>query len=146
MHHALLIFNPRAGRAPAGHAGGLDRARKIMAAHGIESELALTTEPGSASELARQAVRQGRELVIACGGDGTLNEVVNGLAGSAVALALLPAGTANVLAKEIGLPWNIDRAAALVAGSARRRIALGTISTGSEPHQNRYFLSVGGDR
>ena len=50
-------------------------------------------------------------MVIACGGDGTINEIINGLAGSDVPMALLPAGTANILAKELGIPWDIRRAA-----------------------------------
>jgi diacylglycerol kinase (ATP) len=101
--------------------------------------------------------------VLACGGDGTLNEVVNGLAGSQVPLALLPAGTANVLAKELGLPWHIEKSAALVARSGFRRIALGLVTnqksranappagpTNGSPAasakypRGRYFLSVAG--
>ena len=67
--------------------------------------------PGEATVLARRAVEQSRQLVIVCGGDGTVNEAVNGLACSQVPLAVLPAGTANVLAKELSLPWNLPRAA-----------------------------------
>ena len=141
---AVLIFNPRAGRARGAHSGPLERARKILAGHGIASELAPTTEPGAAADLARQAVRDRRQMVIVCGGDGTLNEAVNGLAGSPVPLALLPAGTANVLAKELGLPWNIERAAALVAGSVLRRIALGLVTTEGTADTGRYFISVAG--
>jgi diacylglycerol kinase (ATP) len=74
--------------------------------------------------MAERATIEGRQLVIACGGDGTLNEVVNGLAGQQnghrVPMALLPAGTANVLAKELGLPWDIPSAAAkLVHGEIK---------------------------
>lgn len=117
--------------------------------------------PGGATDLARKAVLDGRQLVLACGGDGTLNEVVNGLAGSQVPLALLPAGTANVLAKELGLPWHIEKAAALVARSEFRRIALGLVTnqesragtltatngspaTSAKYPRGRYFLSVAG--
>ena len=53
-------------------------------------------------------------MVIACGGDGTVNEIVNGLARSQVPMALLPAGTANILAKELSIPWDIPRAARLI--------------------------------
>src|ERR1700722_2048037 len=144
IRDALLIFNPTAGRARGVRSGALERARKVLAGQGIESELAATDGPGSAPGLARQAVRDRRQMVIVCGGDGTLNEVVNGLAGSSVPLALLPAGTANVLAKELGLPWNIERAAMMVAGSSHHRIALGMVTTEATGAAGRYFMSVGG--
>ena len=64
-------------------------------------------------------------MVIACGGDGTINEIVNGLAGSQVPMALLPAGTANILAKELGIPWDIPARRAADSGGIVRRIALG---------------------
>lgn len=63
-----------------------------------------TTAAGDARRLARRAVEEGRGTVVAAGGDGTINEVVNGLAGSSVALGLLPLGTMNVFASELGLP------------------------------------------
>jgi len=65
-----------------------------------------TSEAGEAREFAEQAVQQGYEIVVAAGGDGTVNEVVNGIAGSDVALGLLPIGTMNVFAAELGLPAN----------------------------------------
>ena len=122
----------------------MDSARRILERDGIQTDLALTDGPGAASEIARRAVAEGRQMVVACGGDGTFNEIVNGLAGSLVPLALLPAGTANVLAKELSLPWNVERAAALVAGSRLRRIALGLAVSADGNTQPRHFLSVGG--
>jgi len=86
--------------------------------------------------------------VIACGGDGTLNEVVNGLAtqqnGHRVPLALLPGGTANVLAKELDLPWDIPSAAEKLVHGDIKEIALGLATPLEEPHKKRYFLSVAG--
>jgi len=70
--------------------------------------------------------------------------VVNGLAGSTVPLALLPAGTANVFAKELGLPWNIERAASLIGGSRFKRIALGHVTSAELGGDGRYFLSLAG--
>src|SRR5579864_9133366 len=125
VHSALLIVNPNAGRVRAWGLKRLDSARRILERDGIETELALTDGPGAASGIARDAVAGGRQMVIACGGDGTFNEIVNGLAGSQVPLALLPAGTANVLAKELGIPWDIPRAARLISDGVIRRIALG---------------------
>lgn len=144
IRDALLIFNPTAGRSRGVRSGALERARKVLARQGIDSELAPTDGPGSAPGLARRAVRDRRQLVIVCGGDGTLNEVVNGLAGSLVPLALLPAGTANVFAKELGLPWNIERAASLIGGSGFRRISLGHLKAEEGERDGRYFLSLAG--
>jgi diacylglycerol kinase (ATP) len=144
IRDALLIFNPTAGRARALHTGPLERARKVLARHGIETDLAPTDGPGSGPEIARRAVREQRQMVIVCGGDGTLNEVVNGLAGSQIPLALLPAGTANVFAKELGLPWNVERAASMIARSRLRRIALGHVAAADLGEGGRYFLSLAG--
>ena len=63
-----------------------------------------TQEPGDASRLAREAVAAGFDLVAAIGGDGTVNETINGLAGSETPLAIIPTGTVNVLAMELGIP------------------------------------------
>jgi diacylglycerol kinase (ATP) len=142
VHDAVLIVNPQAG-------GGrkmrqLDETRRIFRAAGIETELQNTSAPGEATEFARQAVAQSRQLVIVCGGDGTVNEAVNGLALSQVPMAVLPAGTANVLAKELSLPWNLPRAATLLIQSHYRRIALGLATPEKSSGEPRYFLSVAG--
>lgn len=142
LRDAVLIVNPAAG-------GGrrvrqLNRAREIFRTAGIETELRNTTAPGEATALARQAVREGRHLVIVCGGDGTVNEVVNGLACSSVPLAVLPAGTANVLAKELSLPWNLAHAAERIARARYHRIALGLAIPDKSNGEPRYFLSVAG--
>jgi YegS/Rv2252/BmrU family lipid kinase len=99
---AVLIYNPMAGF------GEWDEIVRNIAIfwrqHGWDVQLQATTHGGHASELARAAVESGAGLVLAAGGDGTLNEVANGLAGSDTVLALLPVGTANSFAKELGLP------------------------------------------
>jgi diacylglycerol kinase (ATP) len=148
LQNALLIHNPNAGNGGNGRRHLLDQARRILATNGMEVELAETTGPGHAVEIAQQAVRDRRELVIACGGDGTLNEVVNGLAtysnGHRVPLALLPGGTANILAKELDLPWDIPRAAKCLVNGKVREVALGVATPLEQPERKRYFLSVSG--
>lgn len=148
LHNALLIHNPNAGNGGKGRRRMLDEARRIFAGGGIEAELAETTGPGHATEIARQANREGRQLVIACGGDGTLNEVVNGLAaqqnGQRVPLALLPGGTANILAKELNLPWDIPSAAEKLVHGEVKDIALGLATPLQQPEKKKYFLSVAG--
>jgi diacylglycerol kinase (ATP) len=148
LQNALLIHNPNAGHGAARRRALLDEARTIFAASGIEAELAETKGPGDATEIARRATVERRQLVIACGGDGTLNEVVNGLAGHSnghrVPLALLPAGTANVFAKELMLPWDIPSAARKLIRGSVVDIALGLATPLHEPVKQKYFLSVAG--
>lgn len=142
VRDAVLIVNPCAG-------GGrkvrqIDAARRVFLNAGIETELQNTSGPGDATVLARQAVAQSRQLAIVCGGDGTVNEAVNGLACSHVPLAVLPAGTANILAKELSLPWNLPRAAERLIHSKYHRIALGLATPEKSSGDPRYFLSVAG--
>ena len=148
LKNALLIHNPNAGGGGNGRRRTLDAARHIFAAGGIQSELAETTGPGHATEIAQRAASEGRGLVIACGGDGTLNEVINGLAaqqnGHRVPLALLPGGTANILAKELDLPWDIPSAAEKLVRGTVKEIALGLATPLEQPEKKKYFLSVAG--
>ena len=148
LRNALVIHNPNAGFRGAARRRQLDVARQILFSGGIEADLEETRGPGDATHIARRATAQGRQLVIACGGDGTLNEIVNGLAeqqnGRRVPLALLPGGTANVLAKEIGLPWDIPAAAKELVRGEVKEIALGLATPVREPSKKRYFLSVAG--
>lgn len=147
---AILIYNPTSGRRRHRRFADVERAAHILRDAGIATELAPTTAPNSATDVARKAVEQRRGMVIACGGDGTINEIVNGLAGSDVPMALLPAGTANILAKELGIPWDIRHAATLIPGGTVRRIALGAAFPLNGNHsdllspQGRFFLSVAG--
>lgn len=147
---ALLIYNPTSGSRRHRRFAEIERAAHLLKEAGIATELAPTTGPRAAQTIARQAVEQRRGMVITCGGDGTINEVINGLAGSQVPMALLPAGTANILAKELGIPWDIPHASRLIADGVVRRIALGlaTPMNGNHsaelPRGGRYFLSVGG--
>src|ERR1700693_3339471 len=143
MKDAALIFNPTAGGGRSG-LHRLEEARRILSRAGIESSLRPTLARGDATRLAREAVAEGRDLVIVCGGDATINEAINGLAGSRVPLAVLPSGTANILAKELGLPWDVCKAAQLIPTGKPRRIALGLLSPTTNAGAPRYFLCVGG--
>ncbi len=147
---ALLIYNPTSGRRRARRFSEIEQAVRILKEAGIATELAPTFAPNSATEIARNAIEQRRGMVIVCGGDGTINEVVNGLARSQTPMAILPAGTANILAKELRIPWDIPHAARMIASSVVRRIALGIVVplngnvSAAMPREGRYFLSVAG--
>src|SRR5271168_4552387 len=141
LRNALLIHNPNAGNGGQGRESQITEARRIFAARGVETDLAETTGPGHATEIAYRASAEGRQLVIACGGDGTLNEIVNGLAtqsnGHRVPLALLPGGTANILAKELDIPWDIPRAAQILVRGQVKDIALGLATPLEQPEKKK---------
>jgi len=120
---AALILNPTAGRPK--REGFQDRVIRALSIHGISCEIAFTQEPGDGSRLAREAAERGAEVVIAAGGDGTVNEVVNGLVGTEAALGVIPLGTVNVLARELGIPLNPRKAAQVIAEGAVRKIDVG---------------------
>ena len=114
---------------------------KTLTDGGYSISVVPTTGPCTAGDIACQAIREGSELILAAGGDGTLNEVIQGMAHSTVPLGVLPAGTANVLATEIGLGRDLNRAAEIIPKCVTRRIALGRLDYDAGP---RYFLSMAG--
>jgi YegS/Rv2252/BmrU family lipid kinase len=120
----------------------LNEAVKILETAGCDVELFATPGPNRAGELALRAAETGCDLVLAAGGDGTINEAINGLAGSAVTFGVLPSGTANVLANEIGLAPRPDRAARQLLEAIPVRISLGALER--EGYERRYFLLMAG--
>lgn len=118
-HRYPLIFNPKA----RGQKGG--RVLRFMMKHASRFALYATGHAGEARELAADFAARGEPVVIAAGGDGTLNEVVSGLAGSSTILGVLPAGTMNVFAREMGIPFDsLERALAVIEAGCVREIDL----------------------
>src|SRR5437763_11504657 len=106
----VIIVNPRAGQK-AGlrtNAFGLRDVEAVLARHGLEAELWPTEYQDHATELARRAVREGRPLVVAAGGDGTVAEVAAGLIGGETRLGVLPLGSVMNLARMLGVPRNLE--------------------------------------
>jgi diacylglycerol kinase (ATP) len=137
----VLIYNPAAGALRRNPDRILQRTIAALAHGGIAPRPMPTSAPGHADSLAREAVSQGADLVLVLGGDGTVNEVVQGLIGSNVPLGVFPGGTANVLAMELGLGSRLETAAKRLASFEPRPVALGRI-TGS--FGSRYFLLMAG--
>lgn len=138
-----FIVNPKAGLSEFQKL--LDKAASHLAKLDCEVKQVETKKRGDAIELARQAAAEAVDVAVAVGGDGTINEVCNGLAGSETAMAVLPAGTANVYAAQMGIPiWGplkpdaMTRAAELIVTGQRRRIDLGRLSL--EDDRSRYFV------
>ena len=108
----LIVFNPVAGRC---RAQLLWRVLDVLVTNGVRLDLVETHCAGHAEALAREAARRGESMVVAAGGDGTIAEVANGLLGTSVRLGVVPLGTANVLAHELGLPFAPKSVAAALA-------------------------------
>jgi YegS/Rv2252/BmrU family lipid kinase len=141
-HNIGIVYNPFAGGLRGTKHVRLDDAVKVFLRAGHRVELFATPGPNKAGELARLAIEQGCDLILAAGGDGTINEAVNGMAGSRVAFGALPAGTANVLANEVGLSNRPDRAAAQLLEAVPTRIALGAVDRPDFPR--RHFVLMAG--
>lgn len=105
---ARLIVNAQAGLGL--WPGAMPAAERLVAA-GWRLDIIQTERERHATDLAREAVAQGYHIVVGCGGDGTLNEIVQAIAGTQVALGIIPTGTINVLAREFGIPLDPARAA-----------------------------------
>ncbi len=131
-HKILVILNPaaRGERAKA--------LRDKIASLSHHVLVRSTTSPGDARGLAARAVSQGYGTIVAAGGDGTINEVVNGIGGSAVQLGILPVGTMNVFAAELGIPQNnLAKAWQVIEAGCSRLVDL--------PQANHeYFVQLAG--
>jgi diacylglycerol kinase (ATP) len=140
-HQACLIYNPFAGRIRRSP-NALARVEQALAPLAGSWRTLRTSGPGAAGALAAAAVADGVSLVVTLGGDGTINEVIQGLAGSEATLGILPAGTANVLAMETGIGGNMMRAARNLANYEPVEVALGSLcGQGGRP---RLFVAMAG--
>jgi YegS/Rv2252/BmrU family lipid kinase len=120
----LLIFNPIAGRRRQAR---LRAVLSSLRAYGTEVTIRETTARGDAERLAREAAGEPFDIVAVAGGDGTINEVINGLDFARSTLAIIPMGTANVLAREIGLPVDATVIARTIASARPRPIHVGRV-------------------
>jgi diacylglycerol kinase (ATP) len=134
----VVIINPVSGPARRGTAEQrVELAREALAAVDLSAEIILTASEGHAFELARGAVEAGAELVIAWGGDGTINEVGRAVAFSQTALGIVPAGSGNGLARELGIPFSPRKALAHALTKPVRQIDAAEI-------EGRLFFNVAG--
>ncbi len=134
-----VIVNPVSGKK-----GGLttnpasvDDVRRVLEANGISAEVVQTEYAGHATELATAAVREGFDVVVACGGDGTVGETAMDLIGSSVTLGILPLGSANNVARMMHVPFDLDEAARLLRLGEVRRVDVGKCN-------GQYFLETAG--
>ncbi len=128
-----LIQNPFSGHRPKQHE--LDDALDWLQVQGWSVERRHTRYPGHARELAVEAAARGVAVVLVCGGDGTINEVINGIAGTGTAMAVIPAGTINLWAREVGIPTSPLAAVRVLESGERREVDLGRAN-------GRHFLML----
>jgi diacylglycerol kinase family enzyme len=132
----VIVFNPVAGRRRA-HL--LWRVLDVLVANGVRLELAETCRAGHAESLTLEAVKRGEPMVVAAGGDGTIAEVANGLMGTGARLGVIPLGTANVLAHELGLPFSPKAVAAALAFGRTTTLWPGLATS---THGDRLFVQM----
>jgi diacylglycerol kinase (ATP) len=129
MRKAALLYNHRSGGRRAERKSDLRGVMAVLADAGVEAGLIVTQSSSDAAEQARKAITEGCDTVFACGGDGTIHDVLQGMAGTRVALGIVPMGTANALAHDLALPLDPAKAVRAVIDGEHRRIALGRLQT-----------------
>lgn len=139
---ATLISNPKTGRYVPRRKTIPELASDLKAL-GVEVEVKLTAGPGDATEIAAKAARNGSTDVIVAGGDGTINEAIQGMVGTNARLGIVPRGTGNVLARELSLPLNVDEAIAVAARGNSRRIHFG-VAIDETTNTRRHFVLMAG--
>ncbi len=135
VRRVQIVVNPVSG-VPARHAAYL-RFRAALAAEGVEAVETPTERAGHARALGAEAPGRGIDAVVVAGGDGTVNEVANGLPLDGIPLGVFPTGTSNLLARDLRLPFDPEAAARVLAAGRRRRLDVGTVN-------GRRFLMVVG--
>lgn len=142
MHKIKIILNPTAGMNSASKK--IPLIEELFRRHGLDYDIVLTLRKGHAAEIAEQTDGNEYAVVVAAGGDGTCNEVLNGLmhaknAGQSIpALAALPIGRGNDFHYAMGLPRGLEECIALIASDQRERMDVGLVTGGLFPH-GRYF-------
>lgn len=134
---ACLITNPHSGR------GGIDLSPvlPVLAANGWDATVREVSDGASAGDLARWAVEQRFDVIVSCGGDGTLQQVVAGVLGSDIAIGVLPGGTGNLWTHEVGIAQRLDHAALQLVGGQRRGVDVGRITLNG---RSAHFLLMAG--
>jgi diacylglycerol kinase (ATP) len=134
-----LIANPGAGKVLES-ATRIEQVTCYLLEYGLDVDVALAHPKKEAIPIAKKAVRDGYDVVIAMGGDGTLGAVIGGIAGSKVRLGIIAAGTENDIARSLGIPEDLKAACALIASGHTRKLDLGQIST--KKRKKFYFFML----
>jgi diacylglycerol kinase (ATP) len=146
MRKATLLYNARSGGRRKQRENDLREVQRILAEAGVDVGLTHTQSSADAAEQARKSILEGCDTVFACGGDGTVHDVLQAVAGSRVALGVIPMGTANALAHDLHIPMDPAKAAYAALEGSPRRVAIGQVIARGFDGQpcTRYFtVAVG---
>ena len=146
MRKAALLYNPTSGGNRSRGRGELEAALEVLRTGGVDAELVPTESRADVAVQTEQAIAKGCDTIIACGGDGTIHDIVQVIANTQTALAVIPLGTANSLAHDLHLPLRPAAAARKLLGSRARRVALGHVryvDLDGKPGA-RYFIVAAG--
>lgn len=127
MRKAAFLYNPLSGRRHARRLADVEAALAVLRQAGVEAVAEPTRGQADATGQARQAIAEGCDTIFACGGDGTVHDVLQGMVGADAALGIIPLGTANALAHDLGLPLSAVAAARASLAAKPRRFAVGRV-------------------
>jgi diacylglycerol kinase (ATP) len=127
MRKAALFYNPVSGSRLKHRLKDIETAKAVLAGAGVEVEVAPTRAASDAAAQVRMAIREGFDTIVACGGDGTIHDVLQGIAGKQAVLGIIPLGTANAMAHDLRLPLTPEGAAHALLTSVPKRVAVGRI-------------------
>jgi diacylglycerol kinase (ATP) len=146
MRRVALIYNPASGQISGRRSAAVEEALKVFRQAGVAAEAMVTMEPGHATIRAREAVSEGYDAILACGGDGTVHEITQSLVGTNVALGVVPLGTANALASNLRLTGSPAKVARVLLDAAPVRVPVGRIHYQDEAGNpgTRYFIVAAG--
>ena len=134
-----LIANPGAGNVLKA-ASRFEQVTSYLEEAGLKVDVAFASPKKEAIPIAQRAVKDGYDVIIAMGGDGTIGAVIRGIAGSKARLGIIPAGTENDIARSLGIPEDLKEACAIIASGHTRKVDLGCITTKDE--KNHYFFMM----
>ncbi len=146
MQKVAVVENPASGQTSPRRKAIVDSTLAALHHAGVETEHLMIDGPGSGSALAREAIARGCDTVLVCGGDGTVHEVLQALVGTNVALGVVPMGTANALASDLGLSRSPEKAIRSLLHAEPTQVPVGRISfrdSQGEPC-SRYFTVAAG--
>jgi YegS/Rv2252/BmrU family lipid kinase len=146
MRRVALIYNPASGQRPARRAAIVAEVSGVLRNAGVEVRTIATESPESAGIQAQQALRDGFDTILACGGDGTVHEALQRMVGGTGVLGVIPMGTANALAADLGVPASPVKAARLLLDAKPVRVSVGEVfyrdMNGED--RSRYFVVAAG--